>query len=325
MAKIDLNSYVNIYLIMAIIEVNGLTRNYGKTLAVDNISFSIKKGEIFGILGPNGAGKTTLVSMLSTVLLPTKGHINVGDFDLLKEAGEIRKIIGLLFQETILDEDLTAYDNIDIHAMLYKLPKEERAKKIKILLELVGLSYVSSHKVSTFSGGMKRKLEIARALVNEPSVLFLDEPTLGLDPRARRDIWNYIKKLNKDKNMTVILTTHYMEEAEELCDRVGIINHGKFVRIDTPMKLKGMLKGDIIEIRVNNSPKAMLSFIKQQKFVTNVDRLPKHFRIYVTNGEKHLAGLVHLFHLKKIKISSILLKKPTLEDVFLHFTGEELK
>lgn len=249
---------------MNIISISKLSKYYKNTKALDNVSFKVKKGEIFGLLGPNGAGKTTLISILSTILLPTKGKIKINNLDLLKESKEIRKIIGLVFQESILDEGLNAYDNLDIHARLYKIPKEVRKRKINELLNLVNLEDVSKKKVSKFSWGMKRKLELIRGMINEPKILFLDEPTLGLDPHARRAIWDYIKKLNKEGGTTIILTTHYMDEADSLCDRIGIINHGKLIKIDSSKKLKSLLK-------------------------------------------------------KKI------LKKPTLEDVFLHFTKEGLK
>lgn len=309
---------------MNLILIKNLTKKYKETIALDDISLDIRKGEIFGLLGPNGAGKTTLISILSTILLPTKGKVSIGDYDLNKNPEKIRQIIGLVFQESILDDELTAFDNLDIHARLYNIPKKIRVDKINELLRLVNLDKVAHQKISTFSGGMKRKIELVRGLISDPEILFLDEPTLGLDPRSRRDIWNYILKLKNENNLTIILSTHYMEEADNLCDRVGIIQKGKFVRIDTPDKLKGSLKGDIIEIKVNKLNENILNAIKKLKYVKDADILPGHFRVYVSDGEKTIQKLIIFLNSKKIKINSITLKKPTLEDVFLHFTGEEL-
>lgn len=309
---------------MNIIEIKNLTRKFKKTIAVDNVSLNIKKGEIFGLLGPNGAGKTTLISMLSTILLPTKGEVKIDNLDLKKDSKKIRNIIGLVFQESILDEDLSAYDNLDIHARLYKIPKEKREKRIKELLKLVSLEKVADNKVSTFSGGMKRKVELIRTLVSDPKILFLDEPTLGLDPVARRAIWNYIRELNKKQGLTIILTTHYMDEADLLCDRVGIINKGVFKIIDSPEKLKKALKGDIIEIKTNKISDEIISMIKKLRYVKDVDLLENSIRLYVTNGEEKIERIIDFFKSNDLKIKSIMLKRPTLEDVFLHFTGEEL-
>lgn len=309
---------------MNIIEIKNLTRKFKKNIAINNISLNIKQGEVFGLLGPNGAGKTTLISMLSTILLPTKGEVKINDLDLKKDSKKIRSIIGLVFQESILDEELSAYDNLDIHARLYKIPKEKRKKKIKELLKLVSLEKIADNKISTFSGGMKRKIELIRGLVSEPKILFLDEPTLGLDPGARRAIWNYIRELNKKKGLTIILTTHYMDEADLLCDRVGIINKGKFNIIDTPEKLKKSLKGDVIEIKTNKFSKEFLKSIKKFKFVKDTEVIDNSLRLYVTNGEEKIEKVIDILKSNKIKIKSIMLKKPTLEDVFLHFTGEKL-
>jgi len=198
---------------MIAIQVENLTKRFNGLTAVDNISFSINRGEVFGLLGPNGAGKTTTIAMLSTMLKPTSGSASVNNFDMLKNEGDVRKSIGIVFQDQSLDEELTAYENMDFHGRLYRIPKKIRQKKITELLELVELEKKKNNLVKTFSGGMRRRLEIARGLLHEPKVLFLDEPTLGLDPQTRNHLWEYIEKLNKEKGITIVLTTHYMEEA----------------------------------------------------------------------------------------------------------------
>lgn len=310
---------------MDIIQVSNLTKTYGKALAVDKVSFNIKKGEIFGLLGPNGAGKTTIISMLSTILIPTKGEIIIDNINLTNKPKDIRKKIGLVFQETIVDEDLSGYDNLDIHARLYGMKSKERNEKITLLLKLVGLEDVSKNKVSTYSGGMKRKLELIRGLINDPKILFLDEPTLGLDPQSRRNVWDYVLKLKKEKQLTIILTTHYMDEADILCDRVGIINKGKFVKISSSQLLKKSLKGDVIEIKLGKFPDTVFEGLKKLKFVNKCENYNGTIRVYVQYGERKVEKIIDYFKSKKIHINSILLKEPTLEDVFLHYTGEEFK
>lgn len=237
--------------------------------------------------------------MLSTLLLPTKGTVKIKTHDLRKDARKIQKIIGLVFQESILDEDLSAFDNLDIHARLYKIPKEKRHQKINDLMKLVGLNKLAANKVSTFSGGMKRKLELIRGLINEPEILFLDEPTLGLDPHARRAIWDYIRKLNKEQKVTVILTTHYMEEADILCNRVGIIHNGKLVKIDNPQKLKDSLKGDIVEVKSSKFPRKATAALKKLRYVKDVDVFDSLLRIYVLKGEEKIPKI--LSFMKKTK------------------------
>ena len=214
---------------MEIVKVGNISKVFGKSAVVNNVSFSVDKGSIFGLIGPNGAGKTTLISMLTTLLSPSKGTAEICGFDLLKEPGEIRKRIGVVFQESVVDEELSPFDNLDIHARLYKIPKEIRTKRINSLLDLAKLGDVKFKLVRTFSGGMKRKVEIIRGLLNKPEVLFLDEPTLGLDPRARKRIWEYILRMNRETGVTVVLSTNYMEEAEFLCSHIGIMKDGKLV------------------------------------------------------------------------------------------------
>ncbi|MFW9901738.1 MAG: ATP-binding cassette domain-containing protein [Candidatus Thorarchaeota archaeon] len=239
----------------SIIEVKNLTKIYdaGNVLAVDDINFNIRKGEIFALLGPNGAGKTTTISILATLLSATKGNAFVNNFNVNKDPDKVRKSIGIVFQEPSLDGEMKAWENLELHAILYGMPKKERHAKIREVLELVDLQDRADTFVKNYSGGMKRRLEIARGLIHEPKVLFLDEPTLGLDPQTRRKIWDKIQELNKgNSKMTILITTHYMEEADELADRICIMDHGKIIAMDTSENLKSQLSGDVIDIKFEN-------------------------------------------------------------------------
>jgi ABC-2 type transport system ATP-binding protein len=230
-----------------IISASGLVKKYGALTAVDNISFEVKKGEIFAFLGPNGAGKSTTIKMLTTMLQPTSGTITVNGSDPVKDKDAVRKSFGIVFQDPSLDEDLTAYENMQYHAVLYKVPKAVRAQRIEELLRFVELWDRRKDFVKTFSGGMKRRLEVARGLLHHPQILFLDEPTLGLDPQTRNHIWNYIKDINQREQMTVFFTTHYMEEAEKVAERISIIDHGKIVAVGTTKQLTEQTKTDSLE------------------------------------------------------------------------------
>ncbi|MFX0030850.1 MAG: ATP-binding cassette domain-containing protein [Candidatus Hermodarchaeota archaeon] len=236
-----------------IIEVKNLTKIYeeGNVLAVDDISFNIRKGEIFALLGPNGAGKTTTISVLATLLSSTEGDAFVNNYNVMNDSDKVRKSIGIVFQEPSVDGEMKAWENLELHAILYGMPKKERQEKIKEVLKLVDLDDRADTFVKNYSGGMKRRLEIARGLLHEPKVLFLDEPTLGLDPQTRRKIWDKIKELNKsDSKITILITTHYMEEADELADRICIMDHGKIIAMDTSENLKKQLSGDVIDIKL---------------------------------------------------------------------------
>ncbi|MEM7826839.1 MAG: ATP-binding cassette domain-containing protein [Candidatus Aenigmatarchaeota archaeon] len=222
---------------MFAIETKNLTKCFNGLRAVDSVSLKIKKGELFGILGPNGAGKTTLILMLATIRKPTSGSAKIYNYDVVKNQDDVRRRIGIVFQDPSLDDELYGRENLELHGMLYHMNKELREKRIKEVLELVGLTKKAGMKVKTYSGGMKRRLEIARGLMHTPRVLFLDEPTLGLDPQTRRNIWDFIKRLKRER-ITIILTTHYMEEAEYLCDRIAIIDQGRIIALDTPKNLK---------------------------------------------------------------------------------------
>ncbi|MHA2405407.1 MAG: ABC transporter ATP-binding protein [Candidatus Hermodarchaeia archaeon] len=243
---------------ISIIEVKELTKVFnGDVTAVDNISFTVEKGEIFGFLGPNGAGKTTTLNMLATILRPTSGTASVNGKDIREDSEEVRRSIGFVFQDPTLDTELTGRENLDFHGRLYGLSKKERKDRIREILEVVQLTERADDFVKTYSGGMKRRLEIGRGLLHYPKVLFLDEPTLGLDPQTRRAIWEYIQKLNQEQNVTIILTTHYTDEADHLCDRIQIIDLGKIVANDTPENLKARLEGDIIGLQFKESADAM--------------------------------------------------------------------
>jgi ABC-2 type transport system ATP-binding protein len=267
----DLMYYKN-YMNDNSIEVIGLTKRFNNFTAVDNVSFNIKKGEIFAFLGPNGAGKSTTIKILTTLLSPTSGKVTVNGFDILKDKDSVRKSFGIVFQDPSLDDELTAYENMQLHAVLYSIPSEERKEKIRTLLEFVDLWDRKNSFVKTFSGGMKRRLEIARGLLHHPKILFLDEPTLGLDPQTRNHIWSYIQNLNNKENMTIFLTTHYMEEAQKIADKIAIIDHGKIIAKGSAQEL----------IDKTNSSSLEESFIKltgreiRDQEVSETDRMREH-------------------------------------------------
>ncbi|MDI6902616.1 MAG: ATP-binding cassette domain-containing protein [Methanocellales archaeon] len=308
------------------IETDGLTKVFGDLVAVDHASISVEKGELFGLLGPNGAGKTTLISMLSTTLPPTSGVARVYGFDVLREPSSVRASIGVVFQEHSLDDRLTARENLDLHGRLYGMEKALRRKRMDEVLELVELSDRANDLVKTYSGGMMRRLEIARGLMHHPKVLFLDEPTLGLDPQTRVHIWDYIKKLNEE-GVTMILTTHYMDEADHLCDRIAIIDHGNIVALDTPENLKAKIRGDIISLEVGDGHQMeplKQSMIKED-FVRDVSLRNNTLRLTVQNGERSIPPILSIAAQSGIKIQSVSLRKPTLDDVFIHHTGRAIR
>lgn len=294
------------------IEVEKLTKNFGSFRAVEEVSFEVYESEIFGLLGPNGAGKTTLVMMLATLLKPTSGKAIVAGYDVVKEASKVREKIGIVFQETTLDLELTAKENLDFHARLYGLSREERKRRIEEVLELVELAEKADVPVKKFSGGMKRKLEIARGLMHFPKILFLDEPTIGLDAVTRRKIWEYIVEAKKET--TIMLTTHYIEEAEKLCDRVAIMDRGKIVALDNPKKLIDTAE-NVIVLEGSGFDKAKNALTDYNYVVSD-----RFIRVYTKNGEKMLPTIISLLVEKDAKIESARVEKPTLEDVFIQLT-----
>ncbi len=302
-----------------VIEVAQLTKRYGDFTAVDSISFKVSEGEIFGFLGPNGAGKTTTISILCTLLKPTSGHVQLAGFDVVKHRNEVRQSIGLVFQEPALDLKLTAEENLMLHARLYRVPSDVYPERLREVLDLVELWDRRKDKVETFSGGMKRRLEIARGLLHYPKILFLDEPTLGLDPQTRNHLWTYILKLKREKHMTIFLTTHYMNEAE-YCDRIGIIDHGKIVRLDTPEKLKDAVGGDVITLTTQDP--AGLAAELQAKLQLTSKIHGQTLRIEIADAATRLPDMIKA---TSTPIRSIEIHEPSLEDVFLNVTGHALR
>ena len=305
------------------IDVRNLTKSFGSFVAVDNISFSIASGEVFGLLGPNGAGKTTTISMLSTIQKPTSGTATVNGHDVVAREDDVRKSIGIVFQDQSIDEELTAYENMDFHGRLYRISSDERRRRIDELLTLVGLIDRKDDLVKTYSGGMRRRLEIARGLLHEPKVLFLDEPTLGLDPQTRNHLWEYIARLNEEKGITIILTTHYMEEADRLCDRVAIIDRGAIVVLDTAENLKDSIGGDIVTI-ASPDPDAIAGLLTAP-WISSIERHDGSVTIHLQEADRHVPGIVTAIHQSGIGITSLSVRKPTLEDVFLHYTGRMIR
>jgi ABC-2 type transport system ATP-binding protein len=328
-----------------LIILKNLTKRFGKLVAVDHVSLDIHEGEVFGLLGQNGAGKTTIIHMLATLLKPTSGTAEINGYDIMKDSSKVRKNIGIVFQAPSSDDMLTGFENLKIHSYLYGVPSELRIERIDELLKLVGLYERKNDIVKKYSGGMRRRLEIARGLIHKPKVIFLDEPTLGLDPNSRKSMWNYIQKLVKEENITIILTTHYMEEADILCDRIGFINKGKIIAIDTPEQLKLRIKnndnnngkyiGDIIKLYfkvtdntndVYNNSNVLannLKVIKSFKFVKNIEQKK------LDNKENNLLIILQVedinhnlpILLKSIDhVESVEFSQPTLDDVFHTFT-----
>jgi ABC-2 type transport system ATP-binding protein len=310
---------------MDIIKVDKLSKEFGTLKAVDKISFKVHEGEIFGLLGPNGAGKSTTIKMLITLLKPTSGSADVGGHNIKKDQNEVRKSIGIIFQDPSLDDELTGRENLEFHAILYKIGKAQRDKKIAEVLKLVELDDKANVLVKNYSGGMKRRLEIARGLIHEPKILFLDEPTVGLDPQTRRHIWEYIKKLSETNKITIILTTHYIEEADYLCNRVAFVDHGKIVALDTPKNLKKKLGGDVVSIQVTKGIEAFEKDMKKLKWVKTLSKHDDFLDITVEEGESRIAEIIMRAEKAGATIGSVGLHKPSLEDVFIYYTGKTIR
>jgi len=304
---------------MNIIEAENLSKRFGQLVAVDQVSLSVTEGEIFGFLGPNGAGKTTTINILCTLLRPTSGTALVNGYDIIRQRNQVRSSIGLVFQDPTLDEYLTGEQNLRFHAYAYNVPRSVRERRIGELLELVGLSDRRKSKVRTYSGGMKRRLELARGLLHRPRVLFLDEPTLGLDPQTRRHIWEYIHTLRQQERLTIFLTTHYMDEAEN-CDRIAIIDYGRIVALDTPDNHKDSLGGDLVTLKAEDNGAAVLELKERYNLSPEIQNGVVSF--CVPQGEKFLPDFVRGFRSHLLSIS---VRRPTLDDVFLRLTGRAIR
>jgi len=308
--------------------VQSLTKAFGDFAAVDNITFDIKKGEIFGLLGPNGAGKSTTIRLLSTLTRPTKGTATIGGFDVVKHDTEVRKLIGIVSEKMIMYNRLTARENLWFFGNLFGMPRKELNDRIDELLELVQLTKWGKAQVGTFSTGMKQKMNIIRALLNMPQVLFLDEPTLGLDPQSTVEIREFVKKLNKEHNTTILITTHMMNEADLLCDRIGIMDHGKIAALDTSTNLKKMISGantTILALQIYNLTSELVTTIRALECVESVSQEnPSHLKIHA-HGDGAFDTIIDAVRASKAKIDSVQNLQPTLEDVFLHITGREVR
>jgi ABC-2 type transport system ATP-binding protein len=306
-----------------VIEVESLSKRFNGFIAVDGISFSVAEGELFGLLGPNGAGKSTTIYMLATLLEPTSGSAHVNGFDIKAKPDSVRSSIGIVFQDPTVDTRLTAYDNLDIHGMLYGMDGESRKKRIKEVLALVELVEWKDKMVKTFSGGMRRRLEIARGLMHTPKILFLDEPTLGLDPQTRRHIWSYIQKL-REHGITIILTTHYLEEADFLCDRIAIIDHGKIKVMDEPKKLKSAMGGNIISVE-SREPQKLSEAVTKMGCCKKARITGMTVSFEAHDGAKLVPKVMEAALAAGIEVESIEVHMPSLEDVFIFHTGSSIR
>ena len=306
-----------------VIETKNITKRYDDFIAVDSINLKIPRNTVYGVLGPNGAGKTTLISMLCTILRPTSGSATVNGYDIVKQAKEVRKSIGIVFQSRALDDILTGREHLEMHASLYGVPKDVRQERIDEILELIALGKKADEYIKTYSGGMKRRLEIGRGLIHHPKVLFLDEPTLGLDPQTRENIWDYIYNMTQTQDITVLLTTHYMEEADQLCDEVAIINKGQIITSDSPSNLKRELKADTITLKVND-PEKFVEKAKELKFARDVFFMDGEVKMMVERGENLVPDVVEFASSHGIHINSIEVEHPNLEDVFIKYTGSKI-
>jgi ABC-2 type transport system ATP-binding protein len=308
-----------------IIRVEGLTKVFNHSLtAVDRINFSVKQGEIFGFLGPNGAGKTTTINMLITILKPTAGKATILGSDISNESNEVRSSIGLVPQEYTADDDLTGYENILLCADLYGIPRQVSKKRAVELLQLVELVDFKDKKVQTYSGGMRRRLELAAGLINRPKVLFLDEPTLGLDVQTRAATWNYIKTLKKEYGMTLFMTTHYLEEADSLCDRIAIIDHGKIIVVGTPTELKDSLGGDIIILSLEKDVD-ISDLVRKIPHVKDVKKENNSYVIKSKVGEIAAPLIIEALRNENHVVTRLSLTKPTLNEVYLQYTGKSMR
>jgi len=311
----------------AALRVEGLSKRFGGFSAVEEVSFEVPRGELFGLLGPNGAGKTTLVRMLTTLLMPSAGQAWVVGHEISRAARRVRAVIGVIPQAMTSDLDLTGWENIDIYGQFYGVGRRERHARARRLLELVGLAERAHDLVATYSGGMRRRLEIARGLIHSPQVLFLDEPTIGLDPQSRRAVWDLLGQLRSESEITVSLTTHYMDEAEHLCDRIAIIDGGRIIALDTPDELKATVAGsDRVEIEIEGDRDAVADLLEREPAVHGVERAGAgSLTIAIDDGARQIPRLVDAVESLGSQVRSVDLHRLSLEDVFIHFTGRTLR
>ena len=311
-----------------IIDVKNLTKSFNNFVAVDNISFDVKKGEVFGLLGPNGAGKSTTLRMLSTLARPTKGTATIGGYDIVKNDTEVRKLIGIVSEKMIMYNRLTARENLIFFGNLFNIPKDVLTKRIGDLLELVQLTKWKNAQVGTFSSGMRQRMNVIRALLNMPQVLFLDEPTLGLDPQSSVEIRDFIKKLNRENKTTIIITTHMMVEADLLCDRIGIMDHAKIVALDTSTNLKKLISGKdttILNLEIANLTSELIETVRALKCADSVTQENSAHLKVIVHGDEAFDSVIDAIRAKNGKINSMENLQPTLEDVFLHITGHQVR
>ena len=308
------------------IDVRAITKKFGDFTAVDHISFAVEEGEIFGLLGPNGAGKSTLIRMMTTLLLPTEGTAIVGGFNIVTHADDVRRSIGVIPQAMTSDLELSATENLLIFAKLYSVPRDKRKGLIADLLAAVELTQWADAPVKNLSGGMRRRVEIARGLVHEPSILFLDEPTTGLDPVSRTSVWEMLRKIKAERDLTVLLTTHYMDEADKLCDRIAIVDHGKLMALDSPIKLKADIPGEnTLEVSFSAAPDDWADQLRALPGVDHVDGKPPVFRITSNAGPTTTMALMTAAAAAGVTIRSLGVESTSLDDVFVHYTGHQLR
>ena len=308
------------------IDVRGIVKKFGDFTAVDGISFAVEEGEIFGLLGPNGAGKSTLIRMLVTLLPPTAGTALVGGFDIIKQADDVRRTIGVIPQAMTSDLELSVEENLLIYSKLYGVPRETRQRLIPELLEAVELLQWRDKPVKNLSGGMRRRVEIARGLVHEPRIFFLDEPTTGLDPVSRTAVWEMLQRIKTQRDLTILITTHYMDEADKLCDRIAIVDHGKLVALDSPLTLKASIPGkNVLEASFTNAPVGWETTLSTLPFVDGVATQGNVFRISSSNGPGTTLALMEAASNANVTVHSLSVQSTTLDDVFVHYTGRALR
>jgi ABC-2 type transport system ATP-binding protein len=311
---------------MADVVVQQLSKCFGDFCAVDALSFEVNHGEMFGLLGPNGAGKSTLIRMLTTLVPPTSGTARVNGFDIVRQANDVRKSIGVIPQAMTSDLDLSAEENMGIFAKLYGITGDQRRRAIAELLKAVDLEQWADKPLKMFSGGMRRRLEIARGLVHQPKIFFLDEPTTGLDPVSRTAVWEMLARLKRERDLTILLTTHYMDEADKLCDRIAIVDHGKVVALDSPMKLKASIPGqNILEVSFAQFPADWPETLKSLPEVVEVKASDHVFRISSHNGPQTTVALMEAARKANVTVTSLSVQSTTLDDVFIYYTGHQLR